>query len=256
MLIDFSIDTRNIEAAFNLSDDQIDDLMQLVVHDITAAFAHYWENETKILSATKDQYRRSIKVAKRGRFTGVAYLDPASWIVNAVELGVPGFDMKPGMLNSPKAKTNKQGGKYLIIPFRFATPTAIGESEAFTAKLPPEIHKIAKEKDGPLALSDIPEQYHIPKSAELRQKAKSMNWEQAKEATADHEKTSIYQGLQKRDGGYMNFRVVSENSEPGAWQHPGIEARELARKALANYEPQIPTQVDGLIDDYLSNLGF
>lgn len=63
------------------------------------------------LHSTKDKYIEAIKVENN-----VVILDKEQFVVGMVEDGVPQFDMKPGLLASPKAKTAKNGQKYLVVP--------------------------------------------------------------------------------------------------------------------------------------------
>jgi len=47
------------------------------------------------------------------------------WLATAIESGVDPFDMKPGMLASPKAKVSKTGNRYLNVPIREAQQTVV-----------------------------------------------------------------------------------------------------------------------------------
>ena len=48
----------------------------------------------------------------------------------------------------------------------------------------------------------------------------------------------------------MNFRRVSENSDPGAWIHPGFEAKHLMEAAID--EMDVDNIVDQTVDEFLS----
>lgn len=260
-MIPVRIDTLDLSSEFNLDRGAIDDLLEYTVDEITKEFLRVWENTAKKdLFKSRDQYINSLRVDKKGRFTGVAYLDPVTWLANAVEVGAPPFDMKPGMVSSPKAKTGKKGQKYMSIPFRFATPGAIGNSTAFAGVMPAVIQSAVQKSESKgsrqgAVLSDIPEQYQMPKSHALRNRLRSTGFTQLKRNTA---MTSKYEGLKRSaiGSGYVNFRVVSENSDPDAFLHPGVKAHNLAEKALGRYESMIPTVVDRSIDNFLVSLGF
>lgn len=45
-----------------------------------------------------------------------------------VEHGADSFDMRDTLLSSPKAKTSKEGYRYLVVPFRHMGPTATGRN--------------------------------------------------------------------------------------------------------------------------------
>lgn len=264
-MIDIAIDTRELAAEFNLSREDVNDLLELTVQRVTATYARLWEGEAKrTLKQSRSQYIRAIQIDTRGRFTGVAYLNPQSWLANAVEVGQDPFDMKPGFMSSSKVKTTKKGIKYLTIPFRFATPGMLGESEVFSGVMPseilPAIHAQEKEsaQDGAprgLQMDKIPREYHIPKSASLRAKMKQLDggFSKMKRGTPA---TSIYEGLQRAasGSGYVNFRRVSELSDPLRFLHPGIKAANLSQSALDLLD--VPNEVDLAIDMFLSQKGF
>ena len=254
-MINLSIDTRDLSAEFQLSQREVDDMLEFVVDEVTAQFARNWDVQAKKeLKSTRELYRQAIQVEKRDKFTGVVYLNPAVWIANALEMGASEFDMKFGFLSSNKVKYTKKGKPYLTIGFRFAIPTSIGENNAFSGVMPTIIHKKAKSLQGNarLTMSDIPEKYHIPQSATLRRKLKSGAMTSIPKGTV---MTSIYEGLgRNKGGGYVMFRRVSTNSDADRWIHPGFEPRNLADKALQSTD--VPHLVDVAIDNYLVHLGF
>lgn len=261
-MIDFTIDTLDLSEEFNLSRKDIDQLLEYTVKEVTFTFARLWETEARNkLKKSRSQYLRAIQIDSRGPFVGVAYLNPASWIANAVEIGADAFDIKQGLLNSPKAKTSSKGSRYITVPFRFATPQAIGDNELFSGIMPEDIYraamnqqKLADSDQGSkgLKLADIPSQYQIPKSAALRKDVKHTQFQIAQGTKM----TSIYEGLQREasGSGWVNFRRVSDNSEEDSFQHPGIEPRDLATHALSGLD--IPHIVDLSIDNFLSKKGF
>jgi len=253
-MIDLSIDTRDISAEFQLSQKEVDDMLEFVVDEVTAQFARNWDTQAKTtLKSTREQYRQAIQVEKRDKFTGVVYLNPAVWIANALEMGASEFDMKRGFLSSRKVKYTKNGLPYLTIGFRFAIPSSLGENNAFAGVMPTIIHQKAKALQGKaqLSLSDIPTKYHIPQSATLRRKLKSGAMTSIPKGTA---MTSIYEGLgSNKGGGYVMFRRVSVNSDADRWIHPGFQPKKLAEKALQKTD--VPHIVDVAIDSYLAHLG-
>lgn len=258
-MIPITIDTLDLSAEFSLTRSDVDDLMEYTVQEITKEFALVWEAQAKqSLFASKREYIDSIRVDSQGRFTGIAYLDPVTWLANAVEEGAPEFDMKEGLLRSPKAKQGKNG-RYMTVPFRFATPGSIGESSAFAGVMPAAIQqavqKQEKEGGGGLSMSNIPSQHQMPQSHSMRRKLQSEGFARLQKNTA---MTSKYAGLKRNSlgSGYVTFRRVSEFSDADAFIHPGIQARHLAEKAEALFTTTIPRRVDMLIDNFLVSLGF
>ncbi len=264
-MISLHIDTHELSAEFHLTKQDVEDLLEQTVKRVTAAYARLWEGEAKrTLKQSRTQYIRAIQIGQRGRFTGIAYLNPQAWLPNAVEVGKDAFDMKPGFMASSKAKRTAKGVLYLTIPFRFATPDMLGDSEVFSGVMPqeilPAIHQQEKQFNTQggskgLELDKIPSQYHIPKSAAYRQQLKQMDggFDRMK---ANTQKTSIYEGLQRaaKGSGYVNFRRVSENSDPLRFLHPGITAMNLSQSALELLD--VPHEVDLSIDSFLSQKGF
>jgi len=254
-LINIDIDTADLSAEFNLSQEDVEGLMQYTIETVTSEFALMWDQEAaQSLMKSRDQYRNALQVDSRGRFTGVVYLNPAVWIANAIELGAEPFDMKPGMLSSPKAKTGADGSKYMSIPFRFGTPGALAESSVFAGVMPSDIHSsvLKSEKAGtPLQMGSIASKHHMPKSHAYRNQLKAIGFDKMKKGTKT---TSKYAGLQRnaRGSGYVNFRRVSEKSDPEAFLHPGVQARHLGDKAYSRLD--IPSSVDEAIDNFLANM--
>lgn len=69
------------------------------------------ETASKKLYLSKDKYIEAINVEN-----GTVFLDTSDFVVNMVENGVESFDMKPGLLASPKVKTGKNGQKFITVP--------------------------------------------------------------------------------------------------------------------------------------------
>jgi hypothetical protein len=106
--------------------------------------------------------------------------------------------------------------------------------------LPKEVHKIIKsEPVGPsgksrqLVKDDLPKQFQAPKVKSLKDKGTDTD-------RAYTHKNSIYEGLRKsvdRAGntGYESFRRVSDNSDKNSWEHPGIDAIDIAGKTMNEF---------------------
>ena len=178
-------------------------------------------------------------------------------VVRYIEEGVGAFDMKAGFERSSKKKLTKKGGWYLTIPFRWATPNAIGESSVFNARLPVSIHDAAKKLDGvAIELGDIPAKYQVKKA---RPSITNLG---LKETFNEYKhKTNIYQGVSRRrdtDGGstYMSFRRVSSNSDDMSWIHTGINAYNLADDAKATLDRNFEDVCGIAIDKALDHLGY
>jgi hypothetical protein len=250
------IDTRALSQEFDLTMDHVDSLKEAVVKTVTTVVHTAWRDQAKNnLKSTRSQYMNSIIASEVGRFTNVLTL--VGELPNMIEQGKSAFDIKKGFENSSK-KTITRGkdgmlGWYLTIPFSWAQPGAIGESQKFTGVLPTDVFKILKSKqvsnpDAKLNLSDIPDEFKIPSQKP------SLNL--LSDALIPEYK-SIYEGVHQVGGAgsggpIMSFRRVSNKSLDESWQHPGFEARNFADKAWE--EADVPMVVGNVIDSFLDNM--
>jgi hypothetical protein len=266
-MIPVLIDTRDVAAEFNLTREDVNAMVSSTIKSLTATFARNWDSVAKqSLGSTRQIYRSSIVVGEQGPFTGYVML--VNQLPNMIESGAAPFDMKVGFSQSSKRKSSKGGGWYLTVPFRMATPGSLGESEAFSSVMPQTVYAAVKSKQTQqtalggttqqgrgLSASEIPSDYQIPKSRAMIQ-AQDKVFEEYKH------KHSIYEGLRKgsktyqsaTQGQYVTFRRVSSNSDANSWINKGLQARNLAERALAM--TNIPVEVDRSVDKFLQSLGF
>lgn len=259
MFLPVQIDTMALSEEFEMTQKDVEELREAVMLQARTAIANKWrENAKRDLRKSRRQYLNSIIEGEDGRFTGTITL--VGTVPNMIENGASAFDMKDGFEKSSKKKVTrgKDGelGWYLTIPFSYATPGALGESEKFTGKLPVDVHKallkVTKtDPNASLSSGNIPEQYKIPK---VRKEVSLFDGTVKKEYT---NKTSQYEGLkrvQNPSGGstVMSFRRVSNNSDDNSWIHTGIQARRLADKALS--EVRMDKLVGDVIDTFLNQL--
>jgi len=247
-MITIEIDTRSISEQFFMDQDEINDLMDYTVKEITGRFAQEWENEVnRTLKSSRQEYIANINVVDEGFAKGAVIL--TGWLPNAIEQGKDGWDMKDQFLNGPNAKTGKDGSKYNTIPFTFGTPGALEEN--FTGGvLPQEIYDIARKQplNQGIRKDQLPQQFQEPQK-------KSIKLPEAKSFKEYQHKHSIYEGVSKRkDKGtgqntYGSFRRVSENSDPDSWIHPGFEAAHISDRVLADFD--VPQEVGRIIRAYL-----
>lgn len=269
MIVPIIIQTEDILSQFtSLTKEDVDKMLDNVAKGLAARYAEKVEQlAEQELKTTRRRYIQNIKVVDSGKMEGTVLLDYSKdRLIKMIEEGSPPFDMKPDMLNSPKAKTSKKGTRYITIPFRVATPGAIGESEVFAGKMPSPIYQIAKNKplikDTPgggkrsagISLKEIPEQFQLKKT----RAAIADNKGNALFESYQH-KNSIYEGIIKQQDAttgqntYRSFRRVSENSDENAWIHPGIEKHALIMRSLGNFNTA--DEMSLLIDEEFSKKG-
>ena len=113
----------------------------------------FWRSEaSRRLNSSRDQYLAGIETQLTSKANVVLYLRGSFAL--QIEDGFKGFDMKPGFLNSDKAKTGKNG-KYFIVPIEpgsseFRTVTAAQSGKWIHpgwegAKILPDLKKMIKE---------------------------------------------------------------------------------------------------------------
>lgn len=263
MNIPLHIDLNPLMEQYNLTQENCNDIIDSTVKEITAQFAREWEQTAlRELGSTKNRYVQNLSVIDEGRMMGAVVLDyTKDPLIQMLEEGASGFDMKEGFLNSPKAKTGKNGNKYLTIPFSWGGSDSIESNSTFSNKMPKEIEKIVKSKDIGKAvnksdLNKLGGSFAIPKTRDKVEIPKSKTFE-----SYTH-KSSIYEGITKTKDSVTgqtstnSFRRVSLNSSPNSWIHPGIEAKNIAELSLDNFENKIEPIMTRAIDNALSALGF
>ncbi len=225
--------------------------MEYVTKTMIQKISDGWKLEAnRSLTKSKDDYIRSLIVVDKGRFEGLIILQGA--LPNMIESGVGAFDMKIGFEKSEKKHLKEDGGWYMNIPFRFATPGSEGTSSIFSGILPNEVYSAVK-KEGTLKQSTVPSPFN----------ATSKRPEVATESNLFKEykhKNSIYAGLSRNSkeyskatqSQYNTFRRVSDKSDAEAFIHSGIIAHNLAEKTIERIN--IPLQVDMLVDNFLNDL--
>lgn len=189
---------------------------------------------------------------------------------NNIEHGMSAFDMKavrPGWLGGAKARTSKDGHKYVIIPFRHSTSSnaRLGYSgKAAKADLKNELKKTAKEyglnkmvrqlgftldrgfinavTPGPVA--------RVPnKAADVHSYLRGLTRIQTPQSGFVEKAGKLPQ--QRGSSQLMTWRIMSEKSPAGSWIHPGLTAKLLMPEVelWANKEMgRIVETVLGLID--------
>lgn len=263
-MIPVYIDTAALSEQLFLTENQVKDMVDYTVKEITARFARNWEQEAmRSLKSTRNLYVRNLIVVDEGIGKGSVVL--TGFLPNALESGLSPFDMKVGLLNGPNSRVTQSGNRYNTVPFRFAAPDSLGESEVFTSRLPEEVASVIRSKPQSVPVEgggrrtqglkpeEIPVSFREP-TVRSAPKTESQSFNDYKR------KSSIYEGVTRvqdpvtRQQRYQSFRRVSDNSDPDAFIHPGFTAAKLAERALENTD--IASITGRAIDDYLISNGF
>ncbi len=246
-----NIDTSGFADAVNIAEGDIKQFTTNMISELAAEFAMRWGEEASALGSTRQQFKNSIYVNKIDDFSYEVGL--TGFLSNAIEQGISGFDQKEGFEKSSKKTFTKDGeGWYLTIPFRHASAGALGESSAFSNKMPSEVYKVAKklpERTG-LDVKALPKEFQ---ARDIRPEVvtKSKIFEEYQH------KHSIHSGIVKKQddtgrGTYSSFRRVSSNSDDNSWIHSGIEAHNFGEKAFTRMD--IPATIDNLANKYMDEL--
>lgn len=267
--IPIDIDMSDLQAEFNLKNEDVLKLVDNVMSTIAITFANSLEAQAqKQLKKTKQRYLRSIQIHSEGVGHKAVTLDLQDPLVKMIEEGKEPFDMKPGFLTSPKVKFTSKGVAYLTIPFRWAVPTSIAENEAFSFKMPPSVYRVAKKKKVTIVLSGGGMRSEGLRFGEIPKEHQGQTYRPVIDlGNGDFideyaHRSNIFQGIGKYQDAvtgqntYKSFRRVSANSDPLSWIHPGIKAYNLFSKALDSMQINIENELSKAIDNGLSALGF
>lgn len=241
--------------------EQVNKLLDFVVKEVTVRFAQEWQNEAnRVLKVSRQQYVDSIVVVDEGFARGAVVL--LGEHPNSLEEGFESFDMKPGLLAGPNAKTNKSGGRYNVVPFSFGTPGSLEENFS-GGILPKPVYTAVKDKpferslpgggkaSKTLSIDEIPKAFREPQ-------VKQVKLPGSKTFQEYQHKHSIYEGVSKmqdpttKQNRYGSFRAVSTNSDPLSWIHPGVEAKKIAESALKDFN--IPSETGMALDKFFNSI--
>jgi len=265
-MLPIQIDISDLGEELDLMQDQIDKMSGVVLDKIVAVYVQGWQKLVgDTLRKTRNEYFKAMYTEKIDSRTVVVGLnDRYSGIPLNIEEGSAPRDMKDGFERSnkrvQKLSVDKKGrlirdkdgktvagGWYLTIPFRLATPDALGEASIFVKRMPTEVHDIAKTV-GKISIADLPA--HL---AEPRER-KAINTVSGYFPAYKH-KNPIFEGLQKGNklynSQYTTFRRVSDKSDADSWIHPGFAAYDLMGKALITLEDQLEATIDATAKEFI-----
>lgn len=189
------------------------------------------------INSVTGEYVRSIQDGLRfpDDLTGEVFT--TSPHASLIEDGQDPHDMKPGLLGSSKAKTGKDGKKYITVPYRHGTPGAVG-----IPTMPPNVYQQAKKlgfsrRDNFIKAFFTGRKYTW--DGKLRETSQGQRSHFGSHPGAGYTwKTGQFSGMvkvgKKGHSQYLTFRRVSENSDPRSWQHPGVKPRPIREAVIEN----------------------
>jgi len=149
--------------------DVVDKSMPSIIGLITRETASYWRAEANNTGGWGRKYSQAIESDYAGN-EGEIYLDeskidkggsnkPFAMFAHMVEEGVKTWSIKEALLKSDKAKTSKDGTRYIIVPFPVATPRTEKSGKMAPQfgkrEMTKEMHKIVK-SGGTLKAGTLP----------------------------------------------------------------------------------------------------
>lgn len=202
------------------------------------------------LNSSYENYMSAVKV-RLDDYVLLVELDQDNWLANAVEQGVAAFDMKEKMLNGPKARINKKGQRFNIIPIS-KEKDGKGNNTDKSQDIQKRINEVLKKpKLGPSQLK-------VGNNGQLRQSQKILSDDPKLSGfyrTRTFESTAqYYEGKSKPKWGYVMFRIVSENSPPESWQHPGLEAVGIFKTTQNWLDTNLESLLEGFLEAELKDL--
>lgn len=233
-MIPISIDITDFAVASAMTDEEMASFTSLLLDRLEEGFKEQWINQVnRNLHSTRIEYMRAMftdRPTDNSVVMGVTARE--SQLAVDLELGKEPFDEKVGFSRSAKRHLKRRGGWYLTVPFRHATPLALGESAAFTSVMPLAVYRLARRATRPLTLQQL------PTAQQVRTVRPEIRTSTGRVYLAYQRKTARYESLMRiphtpeRRGGYYTFRRVSDLSDENSWIHPGFTPRNLLGKAL------------------------
>lgn len=252
-MVPITIDISPVVDRLSLSDDEFKSYARFVLDTIGRRYMELWEKQVNDnLHQTRRAYKSGMKLDYVDDFTMEFTLEGKGQakLGLMIERGATPFDIKAGFERSSKVKQKKGGGWYLTIPFRFATSQAIADSPIFSNRLPKPVENIAKKVEGAVRTSDLPVEFQVKGvRKEIKQGAVTIPEYQHKSPIY----TGVQHNTQPNHGGYVNFRQVSDASDPLSWIHKGFEPHNFMGKALDQITGEFEQLIDLAENQFLSN---
>jgi hypothetical protein len=166
-----------------------------------------------------------------------------------LEEGKSPYDMKPGLLRSPKAKTGKGGGKYITVPLYLKT-----KGRQSPPAMPSSIYKAAFKLQFGQSLT-MPKKYD-GYGLRTRLSPDLKRWGHYTWKSSPFEgivKIQRWPGLmplglpRERQASYITFRRVSTKSDPNSWIHPGFRRRNFIERTAEKIDTIFSKVLDSVM---------
>jgi hypothetical protein len=241
-------------------------MQQAAQHLATQTHAHILERSQSQLHSTRAKYANALGFYQENPHTWVVSLDAsAMWI----EAGFSKREMLDDLLKSPKAKTARDGSRFVVVPFdQNKAPTQSTQAQQdLTATVKSELKKrkipygkLEKDKDGNVK-TGVLHRFDVMTKPIKTQNAPGMGAGPIGAVRQGPTGIPFLQGIQvsqrankMADGGtkysrhITTFRVASSKHKgTGRWVHPGLQARNFFEEAFdwskMTFEQQMVPQI-------------
>lgn len=239
--------------------------LSAAVERVTIAGAERWREsvmKAPLWEGERKAYADTIKWRMTGPYSGEIVSDYK--FVEDIETGRPPYDLKKMLDTSMKVRTNKRGGRYLIIPFRHNTPG----NDALARAMPEHVHEQARllspsRITGGGSRPSGTGAMNIHTKHQFMVRKNSYKWGESLPAglapkLRPQHKTDIYAGMKRFDtsagraksSAYITFRVMSEDSK--GWIIPAKAGLYLAKNVADGLQSVAEQAFSGAIDRDLS----
>jgi hypothetical protein len=202
------------------------------------------------LHSTKQRFLDAVRF-QADKEVLVCTMDKDDWLALAVETGVPEFDMKDRLKTSPKAKTAKDGHKFMVIPIGPLSKAGPGSNT----------------EKGQTYQSLIAQTLTRPKYGKEKVKV-NMNGtvDTIREVVAKDQRVNGMYQVRKyannmaRESGQsplssktVMFRVMSDKQD-GKWIHPGIKAANIFKDTQVWINGVMESTLESFIQEELKSI--
>lgn len=267
--LNIAIDLTPILNTVTLKKRDIQDLQRNVLWEVSQAIIYNWREEAhRSLKGSRSAYINGIQ--QPDIQDNISIIELIGSLANMLESGASPFDMKVGFAKSDKRTIKEKGGWFLTVPFRWSTPDALGENEAFSFKMNKEVYGIVK--DYTASQSGVNKKVIYGKRLSENELPKHLQGTLTRKEIKNDEgnvlygsykhKSNIFAGMTKMQktyekatqSQYVTFRRVSDLSDPLSWIHPGFVAKNFADKAVS--QTDVNAVVDNTANQFLQSIGF
>lgn len=255
-MAEFSVQAKLTAMGINIDafEDGMVSSFQLQIANLAKAAQQEWGRIAQArLNTSRDSYVNGLRQAESFKQIdlgsgGVMFeVSLVGEFPNNLEFGMGSFDMKavrPGWLGGSKAKTGKDGKKYVVIPMRKSvsnSPRFADTGKAAAVGLKAQLRTAVKAYGLDRMIKSGTGQVVEGVTGRIPNNATDVH-PYLKGLTRTQTATKGSLGM-RGSSTLTTFRIMSEKSNPSSWIHPGLKP--------ANILPEVESWVDGQLDNVI-----